>query len=269
MNEQNVDVRPEVQAFVEEVRAGMSDLDPDECQELTAGLEADLSELVAEHGPDALGDPGDYTRELRLAAGHPPAMGRLPRERRVRAAVMEALDAAHAHWDRLLDSMPGGGPRSFLTAVQPVWWVVRAWVAWMVAQDARGVGFSTTGPWLAVLAVFVVVSVQLGRRAWAFDRLLDRSVLARLLLVALNVGAVAAAPGAADRAASGITEDNAWMFTEPAVATVRDDNFGVITYRGKQACVLKVFDADGHPVKGGYVWDATGNRRLPMHTRGC
>lgn len=268
MNDQTVAIRPEVQEFVDRVRALMADLDADERLDLTGGLEADLSELVAEHGVEALGEPDDYARELRVAAGHPPAMGRPTRERQLRAAVMESLDAAHASWDRLLDSLPAGGPRSFITALQPVWWVVRAWVAWMVAQDVGGAGFSTTGEWLVVLAVFLLVSVQLGRRSFVFGRVLDRSVLARIVLVALNVAAVLALPGAADRAAYGIAEERAWV-SSPTYAESEPVDSHVVTYRGGQACVLQVFDADGNRVRGGYVWDATGERRLPMRTRNC
>lgn len=267
MNDQTVAIRPEVQEFVDRVRARMADLDEDERLDLTAGLEADLSELVVEHGVEALGEPEDYARELRVAAGHPPTMDRAPREWRLRGAVMDSLDAAHTHWDRLLDSLPSGGPRPFLTAVQPVWWVVRAWAAWMVAQDTRGTTFSTEADWLVVLGVFVLVSVQLGRRAWGLGRVLERSMLARLLLVALNIGALAALPGAVDRAAFGIAEERAWVYYSGEDAEPVDSH--VVTYRGGQACVLQVFDAEGHRVKGGYVWDATGERRLPMNTRNC
>ena len=42
MSEHSTDVRPEVVAFVARVRDLMTDLPPDERQELTAGLEADL-----------------------------------------------------------------------------------------------------------------------------------------------------------------------------------------------------------------------------------
>lgn len=268
MNDQTVAIRPEVQEFVDRVRALMADLDADERLDLTGGLEADLSELVAEHGVEALGEPDDYARELRVAAGHPPVMGRPARDWQLRAAVQESLDAAHDSWDRLLDSLPSGGPRPFLAALQPVWWVVRAWAAWMVALDIRGAAYPRSLEWFVVLAVFVLVSVQLGRGGWSLGRVLERSVVARLLLVALNVVAVLALPGAADRAANGIAEERAWIYA-PSYAESEPVDSHVVTYRGGQACVLQVFDADGERVRGGYVWDATGERRLPMNTRNC
>ncbi|MEI5673628.1 MULTISPECIES: HAAS signaling domain-containing protein [unclassified Nocardioides] len=264
MSEHSTDVRPEVLAFVARVRDLMTDLPPDERQELTAGLEADLSELVAEHGAESLGDPGDYARELRTGAGHPPVAVRRAREWALPAAAMEALDAAHAHWDRLLDSLPGD-LRGFLTALRPAWWVARAWVAWMVTQDLRGPYVVLDGLWLVVLAAYVVVSVQLGRRAWRVDRLLATSVAARLLLVGLNLSAVGLLPGAADNLAWHVAEERGWQFYGDA--TVDDDN--AVTYQGGQACVLEVRDLQGRVIEGAYVWDATGERALPMNVDAC
>jgi hypothetical protein len=198
--------------YVEEVRRALADLPHDVREELTEDLGADLAELVEERGSDVLPQPEQYADELRSAAGLAPRSGRGRRERAFPRAVTDAIDAAHAHWDRLLDALPAGGPRGFLAAVQPVWWVARAWVAWMVAQDVSKPSVELNGPWIAVLVVFVVGSVQLGRRSWGVDRLLTASVLARLLLVVLNLGAVAALPGAVDRAANQIAMDRGEVF---------------------------------------------------------
>lgn len=251
--------------YVEEVRAQLADLPAEVVEELTEGLAADLAELVEERGSEALSSPEEYAAELRAAAGLGPAGRRPRREWGLSRAAMDAMDAAHTHWDRLLDALPGD-LRGFITVLQPVWWVVRAWVAWMVAQDVMGANVAITdGSWLIVLAVCVVLSVQLGRRVWGVDRLLRASVLARLALVGLNVFAVTMLPGAADRAAYRIAEERAWIYidTEPSY------NDSVVTYEGRQACVLQVFDANGDRVKGGYVWDATGQRKLPMTNRSC
>lgn len=258
----------EVRAFVARVREHLGDLDAEEQQELTIGLEADLTDLVAEHGPEALGDPVVYARELRTAAGHDPVMRPRPGVRGVPRAVMEAIDTVHETWRRLLGSFPGdlGG---FLGALQPVWWVLRAWVAWMFAQDLRAPDVVIDGPWLAVLGVFVVVSVQLGRRAWGIGRLLTASVLARLLLVGLNVFAVTMLPGAVDRLSWHIAEEKAWQFgweTAGGAGAVDPD---AITYQGRQACVLEVRDASGRAIPRAYVWDVTGDRPLPMNDENC
>jgi hypothetical protein len=50
-------VPTEVSDFVAHVRELLADLDAEEQQELTAGLEADLADLVAERGTSALGAP--------------------------------------------------------------------------------------------------------------------------------------------------------------------------------------------------------------------
>ena len=57
--------------FAAKVREALSDLPPDELDELTDGLEADLAERAEESGLE-LGDPSAYAEELRAAAGYPP-----------------------------------------------------------------------------------------------------------------------------------------------------------------------------------------------------
>jgi hypothetical protein len=265
-------VAPEVRLFLARVRHELADLDPEEVGEMTDGLEADLTELVAERGASALGGPADYAAELRTAAGleaRPLPLRRRPVYAGVRDAVARALDAGRAGWFRVLDALPGR-PRGFLEALQPAWWVARAWIAWMVAQDLRGPYVVYDALWVAVLAVFVIGSVQLGRRRWGAVRLLPGSVPARLGLVALNLIAVAALPGAVDRTGWHFAEERAPMLygdawnDEPSAV-----NPHVITYEGRQACVLEVRDAQGRPVPGAYVWDATGRRTLPMSTDAC
>lgn len=259
----------EVRDFVADVREHLADLDSEEQQELTAGLEADLADLVAEHGTGALGDPATYARELRSAAGHDPEMGRRAPRRSLRRAAMEAMDGMHDSWDRVLDSVPGD-LRGFLTALRPTWWVVRAVTAWLVVQDIRGPYIVLGHEWLVVLAVFLVVSVQLGRRAWGIDRLLAASVLARLLLVALNVFAVTMVPGAADRLAWHVAEQRAYQFAEtPTTGSGPGDRFPDITFRGRQVCELEVRDARDRVVDGAYLRDLDAQRRVPLSAQIC
>jgi len=201
----------EARDFVDAVRGHLADLDRDEQQELTAGLEADLAEVVAERGTDALGDPVAYARELRIAAGHAPKMAERPGGRGVRQALLDAIDSTHAGWDRLLDSFPGD-LRGFVAAFQPVWWVLRAFVAWMVVQDLRAPSLIVDAPHLVVLGALVVVSVALGLRRWGVDRLLTTSLAARLLLVALNVFALTMTPGAFDRLEWYVAGAHAWQY---------------------------------------------------------
>ena len=259
------DTMIDLDRYVDEVRSHLADL-PEEAQDdLTDGLAADLTELVEERGVEALPRPEAYAAELRAAAGLAAATGRVRHERALPRAAMDAFDAAHAHWDKLLDALPGD-LRGFLTAVQPVWWVVRAWVAWMVAQDARGTYVAIgDGPWLVVLGVLLIVSIQIGRRSWGFDRLLRASVLARFALVGLNIFAVTMLPGAVDRTASQVAENRAWMYVDHSTPAY---DGGAITYQGRQSCALLVFNADGKRLHGIKVKDQSG-RVLPMHIHDC
>ena len=64
----------DVATYVREVQAELADLPKDDVDDLTGGMEADLSELAAESGGDLvgrLGSPKLYAAELRSAAGLP------------------------------------------------------------------------------------------------------------------------------------------------------------------------------------------------------
>jgi hypothetical protein len=180
---------------------------------------------------------------------------------------MDAIDSTHASWDRLLDSLPGD-LRGFLAAIQPVWWVLRAWVAWMVAQDVRGPWVVLDAKWLVALVVFVVVSVQLGRREWGFGRLLATSVLARLLLVGLNVFAVTMAVGAADRLAWHVAEQRGWQLGAYDGSAGLAHSYPFPQKHGR-TCVLEVRDAQGRVIRHAQVWDRTDDKRLPRRIDGC
>jgi hypothetical protein len=77
-------IRSEVRTVVAAVRTALDDLSPEEVEELTGGLEADLDDALADAGPPgdslggqgdpaaSLGDPEVYAAELRAAAGLPP-----------------------------------------------------------------------------------------------------------------------------------------------------------------------------------------------------
>ncbi len=256
----------EVHDFVRVMRTHLADLAPREQADLTMGLEVDLAELVAERGAEALGDPAAYAAELRAAAGLPPAAPAAPgapAARSPRATLMDAIDTAHGTWDRVLDALPGD-LRGILTALQPVWWVARGAVAWLVLQDIRHPWIVLDVPWLVVLGVFLLVSVQLGRGAWRLGELRRTSLIARAALVGLNVFAVTMVPGAVDRVAWHVAEQRAHHFSE-----VSRPNPGVIEYGGRQVCDLQVIDRQGRRIPGATVLDATGGRPLPMSNPNC
>ncbi len=130
----------------------------------------------------------------------------------------------------LLDALPAdlGG---LVRALQPVWWVTRGWVAWMVAQDVRGPYVVIDPGHVVVLVIFVVASIQLGRRTWGLGGLLTGSLLTRVVLVGLNVFAIGMVPGAAERLTWHVAESYAWQFTaqdtEPSPAPAETDSVRV------------------------------------------
>lgn len=196
-----MNVAPEVRDFLATVRTQLADLDPDEQREILDGLEADLTDLVAERGGDALGDPVAYARELRAAAGLAPEMASGRSAASAAARVHAVLDASRGWWDRTSAALPGdaGG---FLRSLRPVWWILRGWVAvelldaifgrgryagdLSVVPHLRGLGW-------VVLVVAVAGSVQIGRgKLWPGTP--SRGVAARLLILALNLVALVLLP---------------------------------------------------------------------------
>ena len=71
---------PDIAAFAAAVRDALADLPRGEVDELTDGLEADLTDRSLEPDAPDLGDALAYADELRLAAGLP--RGPLPRAKR-------------------------------------------------------------------------------------------------------------------------------------------------------------------------------------------
>jgi hypothetical protein len=192
-------IRPEVEAFVAEVRARLADLSDDERDELLGGLEADLSEQLADGaGIDALGDPAAYAAELRAAAG-------LPEQPRTRRSWLPArrpgdlgtdLDRMRAWFLDTVERRPWSVQAwVVLEAMRPAWWVLRAWLAvTFVDQLAGEWEYVTLLPTLgapllgeAVLLGAVVVSVLVGLgRLWPGSGP-ERPLLARLVLLGVNV----------------------------------------------------------------------------------
>ena len=68
MNTTELPVRPDVSAFVARVRELLADLSEEDRLELTEGLEADLTDQVAEQGGGVLADPEAYARSSRAGA---------------------------------------------------------------------------------------------------------------------------------------------------------------------------------------------------------
>ena len=128
------DSAAQVQEYVSAVRAALSDLSLEEVEDLTAGMDADLGELLAERGGTlevALGSPQAYAAELRTAAGLPAAAG--PGRRTISLG-----DWSRAWSERVSVQMQRrpwlAGLLRGLVAIRPAWWVLRGLIAaWAVA----------------------------------------------------------------------------------------------------------------------------------------
>ncbi|RJS44886.1 hypothetical protein [Nocardioides cavernaquae] len=257
-----LEVRPGVAEFVEQVRARLADLTAEERTELTDGLGADLHELVAERGPEALGDPTAYAAELRAAAGFSPTMGKVRDKRELSAAIHAALDSARGKWDALVEGLPGD-PWGLIQAVRPAWWILRAWLALQLVDLVWGNGGLNLGlsvvpsllGWGApLLAVASIVSVQIGRgKLWPGKARGNAAV--RLLLLALNAVAIAVIP---------VTFTS--VFT-PAKASIWYPELtdggsahleGGIQVDGRNVTNLFPYDASGKPLKGVQLFDQDG-----------
>ena len=273
MNTTQLPVRPEVAAFVARVRERLSDLSAEELQDLTEGLEADLTDLVAERGGEALGDPDEYARELRSAAGLEPAgRRRLRLPRLERGLTMDdRLDAYAAWWQREMQRRYVDRAWPIVVALRPVWWVARAWAAAVVICVALPGYFVWGYSWLpgvegglglVVLAACVVGSTLVGLgRLWPGSTPgTSRGGAARLVLVALNVFAILMLPVAQDQVNAA-----KWRQVESSgmgdTSWVRD--MGVMNH-GSQVCNISAYDAQGEPLVGVQLFDQDGR---PLDTQ--
>jgi hypothetical protein len=275
MNTTQLSTRPEVpelvRAFVARVRECLSDLPADELQDLTEGLEADLTDLVTERGGEALGDPDEYAQELRAAAGLGPAPRRGLRIGRG-LTLGERLDRYAAWWRRQMDHRYLDQAWTVAVALRPAWWVARGWVAAVLVclvLPGYDVWGYTVLPGvnqelgLAVLVACVVGSTLVGLgRLWpgsGDDR--SRGTGARVVLVALNVFAILMLPMAQDQ-----VREAKWRQVEDSTGFDQQGwvrSMGVVNH-GRQVCNISAYDAHGQPLVGVQLFDQDGQ---PISTR--
>jgi hypothetical protein len=164
-------IDPLILSFAEAVRAQLDDLPAEEADDLTEGLEADLTEQAADAGAPSLGDPVEYAAELRSAAGLParefPVVSLWAFE-----PVIEWWARVRAATGRVIHSNPViASVAHFLVSLRPVWWLARGWAFFLAAQAlflSRSIEqyFPTDVIGAAVFIPLVVLSVQWGRGKW-------------------------------------------------------------------------------------------------------
>jgi hypothetical protein len=254
-------VAPEIVAFAKGVRAALSDLPPEEVDDLTEGLEADLAESLAEDLRRTLPDPVAYAAELRTAAGVPP---RKTERRGLAAELGRARDRARERLVAERDRNPAvASALDFVVTLRPAWWLVRAWVAtWLLAwifgvQDGWWFG----GVFWIVLPVLALVSVQWGRGRWDFPS-------RRQLVLAGNVlAAVALLPVLAASSSSAHRHDFDQGY-ELGLADAADagESSG-LSLGGDPVTNMFAYDAAGNPLTGVQLFDQDGRPIDPFGLR--
>ncbi|MGZ4479225.1 MAG: hypothetical protein ACXVW2_11480 [Nocardioidaceae bacterium] len=249
----------DVRRFVVAVREHLSDLTEEEREELVGGLDADMSDLVAEHGVAALPDPHGYASELRAAAGFSPEAA--PTRGALRDGLMARLDRGAGSWRGSVASGDLLGIPAFLQSLRPAWWVLRALCAAALVAEiwaSPGVyGFTSTRALVAT--VFVVVSVQIGRGAWWPGTMLRRSLSLRLVMIALNAFAVLMLPVMVDR----FVAAQAPVVYASSVPDYSDQD---LTFHGVPVKNIYPYDAQGRPLVGIQLVDQDGRRLMVEST---
>ncbi|MET3960459.1 hypothetical protein ABIE44_000393 [Marmoricola sp. OAE513] len=272
-------IAPEVLAFVASVRAQLADLEPEELLEITDGLEADLTDLVAEQGTGALGDPVAYAAELRQAAGLAPQV----RRPRGRVALLALLDRGFAEVtsrkDAALAGLPGDAS-GLLASLQPIWWAVRGYVAvqsallWSGGWALTPVPDDSIDGGLITLAV-MLVSVQLGRKRLPVLRDWAGNALFRIAVIALNVVAAVMIPVVANgfehRDAQTFESGYSRGINESGASYVSDESGAQAGLYADGRWVSNIFpyDAAGHPLVGVQLYDQSGKAIETLAANEC
>ncbi|GAB3615854.1 hypothetical protein GCM10027416_04110 [Okibacterium endophyticum] len=233
-----------VRDFAAAVRAHLDDLPADEVEELTDGLEADLTERAQDAG-DSFGDPAEYARELRSASGLPEREH--PSRRRFGTTLRRTGESAA----RRVRSMPGGARLlDLLIALRPVWWVMRGWVIFhLIAVPIAGArpGLPDNPvAWVFLLAC-ILLSVEWGRGhwlAWQGFRYVKiaLSTVAAVAFLPLLVSVASMLPGQSDP----------YVYPEPQQGLLLNgdtvENIFAYDCSGKPLTDVQLFDENGNPL---------------------
>ncbi|MFG6503698.1 hypothetical protein [Microbacterium sp. P05] len=254
-------VRPEIAQFAASVREHLDDLADDDVDELTGGLEADLSDQAAEAGDTfEMPDAAAYAAELRAAGGLPERGERRRKRRSVRAwwsavgsnLAATARDYRFGAW--LLDT---------LGSLVPVWWIARAFALYMLLVIFVGIPrplgndlvdraralYSDPRATLLLVAL-LLLSIQWGRGRWATASWLvlvrnGVSIVAAIALPFLFFGLLS---GAQEVVMSSAAMSQNGPTPGLAVDGQRVRNIFAYDANGEPIDHVQLFDQDGRPL---------------------
>jgi hypothetical protein len=247
-----------IRDFAAAVRAALSDLPSEDVEELTDGLEADLTEQAEDLDAEGF-DPGDavgYADELRAAAGLPVrGKPRLPsawtaNKLRAWASAQRSNLARKAR-----STVIGSHTLDFFISLRPFWWVLRGWAVYkvitalVIGNSIASTLPSNGGEWVLLL-LFVTVSVQWGRGRWLPWSWLPplRTLVSVCSIIALPLLLVLATPWSS----------SADQYLEDYVPQ------GLLL-DGNEVSNVFAYDSDGQPLTGVQLFDQDGK---PLTTVG-
>lgn len=241
-------VDSEVAKFAQGVRLALNDLTPDEIDDLTDGLEADLADQLADD-PAGLGDPAEYAAELRSAAGLRARDEGSSNAHRVSSALARIRDS-RARGAAFIDSQPAlRGIVDLLNSLRPVWWVARGLLLSLPFTYNPMFYGDQPAMWL-INAAAVIVSVQWGRKKW-----MPQPALFAVTTVA-SLFALAVVPPTIDTLASlarlgryGVYESD--LYQGLAVAGDPISNIFAYDANGELLTDVQLFDQSGRPLSVG------------------
>jgi len=226
-------VDPEVSAYVGLVRLYLRDLAPEDLEDLTGGLEADIAELAAESEEPLikrLGEPSAYAAELRSAAGLPPAV---PAAEPQQTWLSHTRGLWRARWDTARSDHP------WLEHLRPLWWVLRGAVVAFAIFGVLGVG-SRAPLWLLGAALSFWVGLHQDRWDGWRSRLVLLANIATAVLVLPFLAMATAGPGYAESYVEVPPPHGVWV-------------------NGEEATSFYVYDGQGARVDGARVFTDLGS----------
>jgi hypothetical protein len=235
---------------VDAVREHLDDLSPDVIEELTGGLEADLTDALAGETIDPaaqFGAPAAYAAELRTAAGLDPRADGGDRRRSQSLGSVLAAQWTH-HLGRLRRQPWWPELVSHVISLRPAWWVLRAAV--LVGLLVAILGLSRSLFWWLLLIAAVALSMAIGRRTVS-----GLSLGKRLIIGAANTVAAVVAIWIA---LTLLTDPFGALGTRTEYTTEVVPPESGLYNDGNEVANVFPYDKDGKPLTGVQLFDDRG-----------